>query len=360
MGSCLSYDFEDRKAQARSVEIDKQLMDMAHEDRRVIKLLLLGAGESGKSTLVKQMKIIYTSGFSENELMAFRPAVLDNLLFSMKFVLSGMGMLRINLERPYNRANAQIILSCQRCYDDHLIILPNVAVSLQSLWKDGGVRRAISRGYEFELNDSAIYYFENMHRLCSEKFVPTVTDVLRARVRTQGVIETCFKFRHCMFRMFDVGGQRSERRKWIHCFDNVHAIIFVAALSGYDMTLAEDPSINRLEESLRIFKQICSIPFFRRAILILFLNKMDLFTDKITRFNRHLKYYFHNFKGPIHEAQPAAEFIRDMFISHAIEAGKHHVYSHVTTATDTNQVQSVFCQVVEGIVQANLSQAQLL
>lgn len=102
---------------------------------------------------------------------------------------------------------------------------------------------------------------------------------------------------------------------------------------------------------------------------------MDLFTDKITRFNRHLKYYFHNFKGkptpvlpphalspsgPIHEAQPAAEFIRDMFISHAIEAGKHHVYSHVTTATDTNQVQSVFCQVVEGIVQANLSQAQLL
>jgi len=44
-------------------------------------------------------------------------------------------------------------------------------------------------------------------------------------------------------RLFDVGGQRSERRKWIQCFDDIRALLFVAALSGYDMTLIEDPSI---------------------------------------------------------------------------------------------------------------------
>lgn len=41
-------------------------------------------------------------------------------------------------------------------------------------------------------------------------------------------------------RMFDVGGQRSERKKWIHCFEGVTAIIFCVAMSAYDLVLAED------------------------------------------------------------------------------------------------------------------------
>jgi len=41
-------------------------------------------------------------------------------------------------------------------------------------------------------------------------------------------------------RMFDVGGQRSERKKWIHCFEGVTAIIFIVAMSEYDLMLAED------------------------------------------------------------------------------------------------------------------------
>jgi len=40
--------------------------------------------------------------------------------------------------------------------------------------------------------------------------------------------------------MFDVGGQRSERKKWIHCFENVNALLFLVAISGYDQCLAED------------------------------------------------------------------------------------------------------------------------
>lgn len=62
-----------------------------------------GAGESGKSTLVKQMKIIHADGFTRMELNSFRPTVLDNLLSSMKYVLAGMGLLRINLEHLRNK-----------------------------------------------------------------------------------------------------------------------------------------------------------------------------------------------------------------------------------------------------------------
>lgn len=60
------------------------------------------------------------------------------------------------------------------------------------------------------------------------------------------------------FRVFDVGGQRAERRKWINCFDNVTSVIFVAAISEYDQVLFEDPSKNRVEEAVELFEEICA------------------------------------------------------------------------------------------------------
>jgi len=56
--------------------------------------------------------------------------------------------------------------------------------------------------------------------------------------------------------MFDVGGQRDERRKWIQCFNDVTAIIFVSASSSYNLVLREDPTQNRLRESLELFASI--------------------------------------------------------------------------------------------------------
>ncbi|KAK2161519.1 hypothetical protein LSH36_115g06010 [Paralvinella palmiformis] len=167
MGACLTLDQEEKKARARSFAIDKQLEHLARQETNVIKLLLLGAGESGKSTLVKQMKIIHNDGFTDQELLAFKPPVLDNLLSSMKYVLNGMGLLRINLDNHKNSIHAQTVLMCSKCHDESHVILPYIAIALKALWADGGVRRAVSRGYEYELNDSAIYYFENMDRLCS-------------------------------------------------------------------------------------------------------------------------------------------------------------------------------------------------
>lgn len=111
-------------------------------------------------------------------------------------------------------------------------------------------------------------------------FTPTDQDVLRARVRTTGIEEAEFEIDAFQFRMLDVGGQRSERRKWIHCFDCVTSVLFCTSLSEYDQTLREDDSQNRMKESLLLFEEIRNSPWFKSTPFMLFLNKTDLFSDK--------------------------------------------------------------------------------
>ena len=97
----------------------------------------------------------------------------------------------------------------------------------------------------------------------------------------------------------DVGGQRTERKKWIHCFDDVLLVMFLAAISEYDQVLEEDEKTNRLTESLTLFGTILSYKWFKYVIkhsflfqsisptprrdssIALFLNKKDLLEEKI-------------------------------------------------------------------------------
>ena len=83
------------------------------------------------------------------------------------------------------------------------------------------------------------------------------------------------------FHIFDVGGQREERKKWIQCFNDVTAIIFVVESSGYDCVIRENDETNRLEESLRLFENIWKNHWLRNISIILFLNKQDVLELKV-------------------------------------------------------------------------------
>ncbi|XP_071780389.1 guanine nucleotide-binding protein G(o) subunit alpha-like [Centroberyx gerrardi] len=360
MGMCLHQDIteEDKRAKIQSSKIEQDLCEHAKTEMNVVKILMLGAAESGKSTLIKQIKIIHSHGFSKQELISFKPAVLDNLLTSMKFVLRGMGMLRINLANKKNKAHARSILSCGQCLGEDQELLPFMGHAFCGLWADQGVRAAAARGYEFELNDSALYFFENMSRIIAPNYIPTETDVLRVRVRTCGIIETQFQVDEMVFRMYDVGGQRSKKRKWLSCFDGVQAVLFVVALSSYDSTLMEDSSVNRLEESLDLFTSICTNTVFKSSSLILFMNKTDLFREKILHSGRHLRFYLPSYTGADGDVDAAARHITAMFVACNVRPDEP-VYHHFTTATDTANVQLVFRVVMDQIIKENLAAVPL-
>ena len=125
--------------------------------------------------------------------------------------------------------------------------------------------------------------------------MPNDQDVLRSRVKTTGITETTFIIQDLTYRMFDVGGQRSERKKWIHCFENVTTILFLVAISEYDQLLFEDETVNRMQEALTLFDSICNSRWFIKTSIILFLNKIDRFKEKLPV--SPMQNYFPDYEG---------------------------------------------------------------
>lgn len=97
---------------------------------------------------------------------------------------------------------------------------------------------------------SLYYYFSDLDRLFHPDYQPTEQDIIHARARTIGITETTFNLRDHEMLMVDVGGQKSERRKWIHCFQDVTSILFLVSLSGYDQCLVEDRDAVSTTDSL--------------------------------------------------------------------------------------------------------------
>ena len=92
-------------------------------------------------------------------------------------------------------------------------------------------------------------FLDDLDRLGAKDYQPTEQDILRTRVKTTGIVEVHFSFKNLNFKLFDVGGQRSERKKWIHCFEDVTAIIFCVAMSEYDQVLHEDETTVNIQHS---------------------------------------------------------------------------------------------------------------
>lgn len=355
MGFCISLPEIDRDKRKKNDMIEEQLKRDRQAYYSEVKMLLLGAGESGKSTILKQMKLIHEGGYSEREKRAFRAIIYSNIITSLKTILNAMDKLGVPLGSSSCAGHKEFVqgLSEQQGADQ---LSPQIVNALMILWADQGVQEAFSRnGAEYHLNDSAQYYLDSLSRICSPSYDPSDQDILRSRVKTTGIVETTFQVDKLTYRMFDVGGQRSERKKWIHCFEAVTAIVFLVAISEYDQKLVEDADVNRMQEALTLFDSICNSRWFVKTSIILFLNKIDIFQEKIERVP--VEDYFEDYEGgPSYEA--ACEYFQERFVSLNANEGKQ-VYTHFTCATDTNQIRFVMEAVHDIIVKKALKDAGL-
>ena len=210
---------------------------------------------------------------------------------------------------------------------------PDIVKSIDSLWHDPIIPSVLDRSSEFYLMDSAPYFFDQVNRIGAPGYVPNEADVLHARTKTTGISETKFKSGQLSIHMFDVGGQRSERKKWIHCFEAVTSIIFCVALSEYDQVLLEENGQNRMNESLVLFESVINSRWFLRTSIILFLNKIDLFKAKLPKIP--LEKYFPEYTGGP-DVNKGAKYILWRFTQ--LNRARLSIYPHLTQATDTSNV----------------------
>jgi len=357
MGICSSGPSQEFKASAeRSKKLEAMNKKTFQAEKQKVKLLLLGAGESGKSTFFKQMKIINLNGYSDKEREDFKKIVYSNILGNAVALLEGSQKLGVAIS-PDNKEAAQRVFSVDAAQDFGENGLTVLVPDLKKLWSDPGIQTCYTRSSEFQLNDSTDYFFQNLDRIVQKDYIPNVDDILRIRIKTSGITEIDFNVGKDKFVVVDVGGQRSERRKWIHCFQDVTAIIFFAALSEYDQKLSEEETTNRMSEALKLFKELSNYKCFaeKDTAIILFLNKYDLFTRKIERVP--LKEYFPQYTGSS-DADEASDYIKQKFLE--CSPPNKQIYVHKTTATDTDNIKHVFRAVKDIIVSAYLKTMGLL
>ncbi|XP_070558133.1 guanine nucleotide-binding protein G(i) subunit alpha-3-like [Ptychodera flava] len=355
MVTCCGNSYQDRNAARRSKMIDRDIKAAKQRADKEVKLLLLGAGESGKSTIVKQMKIIHHDGFTKEECLRHKPVVYGNTIQSMLAIIRAMETLHIEYADIARVKDAQWVLAKAGEVEEG-VLKPELAACVKRLWLDSGIQSCVQRAREYQLNDSTVYYLNSIDRLATPDYIPTQQDVLKSRVRTTGIVETYFEFRKLHFKMVDVGGQRSQRKKWIHCFEDVTAIIFCVALSEYDLVLAEDEEMNRMHESRKLFESTLNSGWFEDTSFILFLNKKDIFEEKIGRSS--LTICFPEYTGP-NTYDDASEFIQAKFEECNLKPDRE-IYTHFTCATDTKNIEHVFNDVTDIIIRSSLKACHLI
>ncbi|KAI9343649.1 guanine nucleotide binding protein, alpha subunit [Obelidium mucronatum] len=437
MGACESSP-ETQAALVASKEIDKLLKADAKTAADVVKLLLLGAGETGKSTILKQIRIIYSSGFAAEEQQSYRTAILGNLVTCSKCLVFAMDTLKIpygfepskfegvvevseplgtilagvedsdgpgsmyslkqsgsdskrdsvaasrhsigegynpNLknspmiqaaEREYRKAGgpkqtghvpeaAQIVKKLPFNVAPGESISKEAVAAIKTLWADCGIQYCFTRANEFQLMDCCKYFLDSIDRISANDFVPSEQDILNCRVMTTSIVETKIVIKDVTVKIFDVGGQRSERKKWAPYFDDVSAIIYLTAISSYDQVCYEDNSTNRILESLNLFSSICNHPMFKKTSMILFMNKIDLFKIKLEA--SPVINYFPTYEGP-NDYDNASEYFASRFLA-LNKYPERKVYVHFTWATDTKQTKKVLDTVNKIILNSNLEHANI-
>ncbi|KAG8959466.1 Guanine nucleotide-binding protein alpha-2 subunit [Tulasnella sp. 408] len=206
-----------------------------------------------------------------------------------------MNKIGVECAEEINRTYAVQILGYEVGNDPAFRLAPDIANAIDSLWNDPIIATVMDHSFEFDLPDCAIYFLSQAQRIAQRDYVPSEMDVLKATARTAGMMETRFVLGSFSIRIFDVSNLRSERRKWIHCFECVESIMFCVALSDYDQVVMEGKSQNKMAESLLLFESIVNSRYFSRTFVALLLNKIDVFKAKLARVP--LERYFPEYKG---------------------------------------------------------------
>jgi len=247
----------------------------------------------------------------------------------------------------------------------------NVAAQIKILWGEPVFKKAFDEEAKLRLFHSCAHFLDDIERVGGENYIPTDLDILLQRRPTTGLVEQELCINDVWFQVFDVGGQRNERRKWIHQFENVSAVMFVASLSSFDEPMYDDETTNSLEDSLQLFEETCDSPYFVHQHMVLILNKRDMLKEKLDA-GKKLKDHpiTQEYKGADDDIEACIKYIQAKFQgafqkslerlrqsteqATATAAQKRLLFVRVMCAYDVESVKTVFID-IEGILTGKIT-----
>eukprot|EP00924_Labyrinthula_sp_SR-Ha-C_P003941 augustus_masked-scaffold_3-processed-gene-9.56-mRNA-1 protein AED:0.35 eAED:0.35 QI:0/-1/0/1/-1/1/1/0/387 len=365
-------------------KIEKKMAADKSQGNSIRKVLLLGPGDSGKTTIFKQMKLANSQreGIHQTPTTQLRSHCIHNLLKGAKDLVE-------QIDRSKDEP-IMALLSQDKKFEKSFQILkgqrPGEPLSfgkelgeafeifwtekhVQRFWKDNWTVSSVPQSFS-KFADDCVENWKNVdpkQRWGSEQWAPNPEDEILFRIQTTGVVFQDFKGLHpnLILRMIDVGGQRSERAKWLPVFHDINTVLFVVSISDYNQVLYEAEDVNRLKESLSLFESTIPYSNFSEEVdFIIFLNKVDLFEQKIVEHKipisvskefpdapkledgsddfdlyRNKEWMANKFRAVFQKQRPRSEF-----------------YKHFTVATDSLNIFKVLDSVKTAVLKKNFDQ----
>lgn len=310
-----------------------------------IRCVVLGIAASGKTTFVRQLRVIHGAVFTQTELHNIKNIIRSNIVIGLYETAQVAARRNLELEE-INIKYVRLLESLTTIINSGEIWKEDTFIpKLQSLWSDPAIQTA------WQTSDKTLYNLEyfmgKIESISTDIYIPNNDDIFRARQRTSGAAATDFKVDKQLWNFKDAGGQPFERKSWPDIIDTgVDAIMFFVSLDEYDFSSDIDPTRTKMEESLAAWKDLFGLPAVRTSCVLLFLNKVDIFTQKWTEDRTSFDKIFEKGK----QATTVTEAIRVVgdYYNASIDdefrvPGK--IYMSPITALDTSLVTNVFNQV---------------
>ena len=272
------------------------------DNKSAFKILLLGAGEVGKSTIFRHLQVLCDDCIQNRDSYIY--PIRQNILIELQKIAKYIRTQNLSFDNKLELYLEKIK------YDD-----PYENDTLKYLCKHPKIIELL---HNYEIPDqleNIDFFFQNIDRILNNDYTPTNDDILMGRFRTIDVSKICFHNigANTNVALYDIGGQRSERKKWKEAFESVNSIMFIISLNDFDRTIFEDNTIGRLQDSYELLQNILKTKQFENVNFYLIFNKYTLFKNKIENTDKFAKMY-PNFTGNIHDVQQCAQFIIDQFL----------------------------------------------
>jgi energy-coupling factor transporter ATP-binding protein EcfA2 len=283
-------------------------------DKNTVAVLILGVSGCGKSTFVKQMKIISNSGFQDFELDNYKKIIIKNLGSGLHELMNIFSESEGSLEDENKEAGELFKQNPSVDWSEG-----DTIDKAKKLWEDKNIIKIWDKAKYSVHYTHLDYYMENIDRVTAADYSPTFDDIVRSRQYTIGASTTYISYEKFWWRFIDVGGQTPERNKWSAIVQDtpINALVYFIALDDYHEESPEQKGKTKMEVSKDVWDEVIHSGLFKRETTILFLNKMDLFSKQIKNkkqfklFKKQFPEYESNDKNDV---DAAAEYIKNQFI----------------------------------------------